>query len=56
MVIRDESGFGCNIEAMAKVAKALDKTRLLHYEEDRYAKCVDIISTMYSRVQMMNYM
>lgn len=52
----NESGFGCNIESMAKVAKALDKTRLLHYEEDRYAKCVDIISTMYSRVQMMNYM
>lgn len=52
----NESGYGVNIEKMAQEARKIDNTRLLHYEEDRYANCVDIISTMYSRVQMMNYM
>ncbi|CAM3921947.1 beta-galactosidase subunit alpha [Rahnella bruchi] len=50
----NESGYGCNIRAMAKRCKALDPTRLIHYEEDRDAEVTDIISTMYSRVQMMN--
>ena len=50
----NESGYGCNIRAMARVAKALDDTRLLHYEEDRDAEVVDIISTMYTRVPLMN--
>ncbi len=51
----NESGYGCNIRAMCKAAKDLDDTRLIHYEEDRDAEVVDIISTMYSRAQMMNY-
>lgn len=50
----NESGYGCNIRAMCKKAKELDETRLVHYEEDRDAEVVDVISTMYSRVQMMN--
>lgn len=35
-------------------AKAIDDTRLVHYEEDRDAEVVDIISTMYTRVPLMN--
>lgn len=50
----NESGYGCNIRAMAARCKQLDPTRLVHYEEDRDAEVVDIISTMYSRVSMMN--
>ncbi|WP_459615534.1 glycoside hydrolase family 2 TIM barrel-domain containing protein, partial [Enterobacter hormaechei] len=46
----NESGYGCNTRAMARAAKALDDTRLLHYEEERDAEVVDIISTMYTRV------
>lgn len=50
----NESGYGVNIREMCKRAKELDDTRLIHYEEDRDAEVVDIVSTMYSRVQMMN--
>ncbi|RPH30103.1 beta-galactosidase subunit alpha [Buttiauxella warmboldiae] len=50
----NESGYGCNIRAMAARCRQLDPTRLVHYEEDRDAEVVDIISTMYSRVSMMN--
>ncbi|KAF1369898.1 beta-galactosidase subunit alpha [Yokenella regensburgei] len=50
----NESGYGCNIRAMNLAAKALDDTRLIHYEEDRDAEVVDIISTMYTRVPLMN--
>ncbi|TPG57000.1 beta-galactosidase subunit alpha [Ewingella americana] len=50
----NESGYGCNIRAMAARCKQLDPTRLVHYEEDRDAEVADVISTMYSRVQMMN--
>lgn len=50
----NESGYGCNIRAMAARCKQLDSTRLVHYEEDRDAEVVDVISTMYSRVSMMN--
>lgn len=50
----NESGYGCNIRAMYHAAKALDDTRLIHYEEDRDAEVVDIISTMYTRVPLMN--
>lgn len=49
----NESGYGCNIEAMCARARELD-SRPLHYEEDRNADCVDVISTMYSRVSQMN--
>lgn len=51
----NESGYGVNIREMYKRAKELDDTRLVHYEEDRDGEVVDVISTMYSRVQMMNY-
>lgn len=51
----NESGYGCNIRSMNAAAKALDGTRLTHYEEDRDAEVVDVISTMYSRAQLMNY-
>ncbi len=47
----NESGFGENIRAMVKRCKELDDTRLVHYEEDREAQVVDIISTMYSSVE-----
>ncbi|WP_040282492.1 glycoside hydrolase family 2 TIM barrel-domain containing protein [Tessaracoccus massiliensis] len=50
----NESEFGCNIRAMYHRAKELDPTRPVHYEEDRNGEVVDIISTMYSRVQQMN--
>ena len=51
----NESGYGVNIRAMYHRAKEIDSTRLVHYEEDRDAEVVDVISTMYSRVQLMNY-
>ncbi|CAE6914755.1 beta-galactosidase subunit alpha [Vibrio sp. B1FLJ16] len=50
----NESGYGCNIRAMYDATKAIDGTRLVHYEEDRDAEVVDVISTMYSRAQLMN--
>ncbi len=50
----NESGYGCNIRAMYEATKAIDDSRLVHYEEDRDAEVVDVISTMYSRVQLMN--
>lgn len=50
----NESGYGCNIHAMARACKALDPSRPIHYEEDRHGECVDVISTMYSRVSQMN--
>ncbi|WP_117235242.1 beta-galactosidase subunit alpha [Vibrio maerlii] len=50
----NESGYGCNIRSMYDSAKAIDDTRLVHYEEDRDAEVVDVISTMYSRAQLMN--
>lgn len=49
----NESGYGCNIESMYAKAKELDP-RPVHYEEDRNADTVDVISTMYSRVSQMN--
>ncbi|GLR03377.1 beta-galactosidase [Vibrio hyugaensis] len=51
----NESGYGCNIRAMYDATKAIDGTRLVHYEEDRDAEVVDVISTMYSRAQLMNH-
>lgn len=50
----NESGWGRNIPAMYRRAKELDPTRPVHYEEDRDAEVVDVISTMYSRVSQMN--
>ncbi|WP_199458785.1 beta-galactosidase subunit alpha [Vibrio owensii] len=51
----NESGYGCNIRAMYDATKAIDDTRLVHYEEDRDAEVVNVISTMYSRAQLMNH-
>lgn len=50
----NESGDGCNIRSMVERCKELDPTRPVHYEEDREAEVVDIVSTMYSRVSQMN--
>jgi evolved beta-galactosidase subunit alpha len=50
----NESGDGCNVSAMYHRAKELDPTRPVHYEEDRNAEVVDVVSTMYSRVSQMN--
>lgn len=52
--LANESGYGCNIPPMVARAKELDPTRPVHYEEDRDAEVVDIVSTMYSRVAQMN--
>lgn len=49
----NESGYGCNIRAMYRKAHEL-RARPVHYEEDRNADSVDVISTMYSRVSQMN--
>ncbi|MDO4242378.1 MAG: glycoside hydrolase family 2 TIM barrel-domain containing protein [Actinomyces sp.] len=50
----NESGFGDNFRAAYARAKELDPTRPVHYEEDRDAQVVDVVSTMYSRVSQMN--
>lgn len=49
----NESSFGCNFEAMAHWCHKRDNTRLVHYEEDREGKVVDIISSMYSNHERM---
>lgn len=49
----NESGYGCNIRSMAERCRRLDP-RPIHYEEDRDAESVDVVSTMYSRVSQMN--
>ncbi|MGE5704177.1 MAG: beta-galactosidase subunit alpha [Clostridia bacterium] len=49
----NESGYGCNFEAMAAWCKEADPTRLVHYEEDREGKFCDIYSTMYSSQEKM---
>lgn len=49
----NESSFGCNFEAMSKWIHNRDNTRLVHYEEDRDGKVVDIMSSMYSNHQKM---
>lgn len=50
----NESGFGQNFIKMIEKCKDIDPTRLVHYEEDRLGEYVDIVSTMYSRVQQMD--
>ena len=44
----NESGFGRNFLAMARRARELDPTRLIHYEGDTEMACADVYSTMYS--------
>ncbi|WZL74105.1 beta-galactosidase subunit alpha [Clostridiaceae bacterium 35-E11] len=49
----NESGFGCNFEAMGRCCREIDSTRLIHYEGDTEAKVADVVSTMYSSVEKM---
>ncbi len=50
----NESGYGVNIPAMSARCRELDPTRPVHYEEDRDAEVVDVVSTMYSRIPQLN--
>lgn len=50
----NESGFGDNFRNMARLCKEMDDTRPVHYEEDREAEVVDMISTMYSSTEKMD--
>ncbi len=50
----NESGWGENFVDMIALAKKLDPDRLIHYEEDRLGNVVDVVSTMYSRLQQMD--
>lgn len=50
----NESSFGCNFVAMAKKAREIDPTRLIHYEGDREAEIVDVYSTMYTWLEHEN--
>ncbi|MEX2682047.1 MAG: glycoside hydrolase family 2 TIM barrel-domain containing protein [Candidatus Sigynarchaeota archaeon] len=43
----NEAGFGSNFVEMYKAAKAIDKTRLVHYEGDYAMEIADVQSTMY---------
>ena len=49
----NESGMGRCIEAAYRRAKELDSTRPVHYEEDREAGVVDVVSTMYTPPEKM---
>ncbi len=49
----NESSFGCNFISMADYVHKRDNTRLVHYEEDREGKIVDLMSTMYSNHEKM---
>lgn len=44
----NESSFGHNFRSMAKRAKEMDPTRLVHYEGDRECEVTDVYSTMYT--------
>ena len=47
----NESGYGCNHDAMAASIRLADPTRFIHYEGAREAKVVDIVSVMYPTVE-----
>ncbi|MBU3142788.1 beta-galactosidase subunit alpha [Clostridium sp. CF012] len=47
----NESSFGHNLKAMAKRAKEIDSTRLIHYEGDRETDIADVYSTMYTWIE-----
>ncbi|MDR0599538.1 MAG: hypothetical protein LBG84_05580 [Treponema sp.] len=44
----NESGYGPNFAAAAALARELDDSRPVHYEEDRHAESADVFSTMYT--------
>lgn len=50
----NESCFGTNFKAMAKAAREIDSTRLIHYEGDREAEVADVYSTMYTWLEHEN--
>jgi len=47
----NESGAGRNFTAMYNAIKAIDPTRLVHYEGDRVAAYSDVYTTMYTRLK-----
>lgn len=47
----NESGAGQNFMDMYNAAKAIDPTRLIHYEGDRNASYSDVYTTMYSYLE-----
>jgi len=46
----NESGYGPNIAAEAEAVRAMDGTRLIHYERDEQAESCDLYSEMYTSV------
>ncbi|MDR2656921.1 MAG: DUF4981 domain-containing protein [Oscillospiraceae bacterium] len=46
----NESGYGCNHQAMARAIRAFDPTRPIHYERDTDAETADVYSRMYTSV------
>ncbi|KAE9411499.1 intracellular beta-galactosidase BgaD [Gymnopus androsaceus JB14] len=48
----NEAFYGRNFQAMYDWIKGYDSTRLVHYEADRLAQTVDILSQMYSSVDI----
>lgn len=49
----NESGMGHCFKLAYHATKAIDPSRPIHYEEDRDAKVVDVVSTMYSSTEKM---
>ncbi|KAK4219866.1 glycoside hydrolase [Rhypophila decipiens] len=49
----NESGYGRNHKAMAKLIRDIDTSRLIHYEPDWWAQSTDMISRMYFSVKDM---
>ncbi|MFW6410329.1 MAG: glycoside hydrolase family 2 TIM barrel-domain containing protein, partial [Halanaerobiales bacterium] len=47
----NESGFGCNHEAMAEWTRKKDTTRPIHYEGDRKMKVADFFGPMYPEIK-----
>ncbi|MEH7381219.1 glycoside hydrolase family 2 TIM barrel-domain containing protein [Bacillus sp. JJ1533] len=47
----NESGAGRNFTAMYNAIKAIDPTRLVHYEGDKVAAYSDVYTTMYTRLE-----
>lgn len=49
----NESGYGCNHNAMAAWTREADPTRPVHYERAYEAQATDIVSSMYPSVDML---
>lgn len=50
----NESHTGCNLEASAALVRALDSTRIIHYEGDYAGKYTDMHSRMYPSLESMD--